>query len=72
MSARHERDRGVRIVGVELAEGAVRLADLVPARGPTVVVLGHESTHQNGHSVLRPASSTAMAVKVASVKPPSV
>lgn len=39
---RHERDRGVRIVGVELAEDAVRLADVVPARGPTVVVLGHE------------------------------
>jgi len=39
---RHERDRGVRIVGVELAEGAVRLADVVPACGPTVIALGHE------------------------------
>jgi len=27
---------------------------------------------QNGHSAFRPASSTAMAVNVASVKPPSV
>jgi tRNA G18 (ribose-2'-O)-methylase SpoU len=33
------------ILGVELAEGAVPLADLAPARGRTVVVLlGHEST----------------------------
>ena len=38
----HQRDQGFRIVGVEPADGAVRLADLRPARGPTVVVLGHE------------------------------
>ncbi|WP_308268694.1 TrmH family RNA methyltransferase [Yinghuangia soli] len=37
-----QRERGVRIVGVELAENAVRLADLRPARGATVAVLGHE------------------------------
>ncbi|CAL9489895.1 tRNA (guanosine(18)-2'-O)-methyltransferase [Actinosynnema sp. ALI-1.44] len=36
------RAAGVRVVGVELAEEAVRLADLPPAREPTVAVLGHE------------------------------
>jgi len=39
---RRQRDHGFRIVGVELAEGAVRLADVAPARCPTVIVLGHE------------------------------
>ena len=39
-----QRAAGSRIVGVELAEEAVRLADLPPARGRTVAVLGHEST----------------------------
>jgi tRNA G18 (ribose-2'-O)-methylase SpoU len=37
-----QRERGAAIVGVELAEDAVRLADLAPARRRTVVVLGHE------------------------------
>ena len=37
-----QRERGSHIVGVELAEGATRLGDLPPARGRTVVVLGHE------------------------------
>ena len=37
-----QRDRGSRIVGVELADEAIRLGDLPPARGRTVVVLGHE------------------------------
>lgn len=37
-----QRDAGVHIVGVELAEEAVRLADLPAARMPTVAVLGHE------------------------------
>ena len=37
-----ERDAGAVVLGVELAEGAVRLADLAPARRRTVVVLGHE------------------------------
>ncbi|MEV6288676.1 TrmH family RNA methyltransferase [Kribbella sp. NPDC051770] len=32
------------ILGVELAEDAVRLADLQPARRRTIVVLGHEQT----------------------------
>jgi tRNA (guanosine-2'-O-)-methyltransferase len=32
---RHQKNEGIRIVGVELAEGAVRLADLTTARGPT-------------------------------------
>jgi tRNA (guanosine-2'-O-)-methyltransferase len=38
-----QRDVGTTLVGVELAEPAVRLADLPPARGRTVMVLGHES-----------------------------
>ncbi|WP_127355183.1 TrmH family RNA methyltransferase [Actinacidiphila soli] len=37
-----QRERGVHIVGVELADEAVRLADLPAARRATVVVLGHE------------------------------
>lgn len=39
-----QRTPNTTIVGVELVEGAVRLADLPPARHRTVVVLGHEST----------------------------
>ncbi|MFC6016938.1 TrmH family RNA methyltransferase [Plantactinospora solaniradicis] len=39
-----ERSAGARILGVELAEEAVRLADLPPARRRTIVVLGHEAT----------------------------
>ncbi|MCL2395220.1 MAG: hypothetical protein FWC87_11085 [Acidimicrobiaceae bacterium] len=39
---RREHERGARIVGVELADDATRLADLAPARQLTVVVLGHE------------------------------
>ncbi|WP_426504995.1 TrmH family RNA methyltransferase [Dactylosporangium sp. McL0621] len=39
-----ERAGGSRVVGVELAEEAVRLADLPAARRRTVMVLGHEST----------------------------
>jgi tRNA G18 (ribose-2'-O)-methylase SpoU len=39
---RSERERGARIVAVELADGATRLADLQPARVRTVVLLGHE------------------------------
>ncbi|CAM3631306.1 TrmH family RNA methyltransferase [Nocardiopsis gilva] len=37
-----ERDRGSRILAVELTDEATRLADLPPARQPTVAVLGHE------------------------------
>ncbi|MET9199875.1 TrmH family RNA methyltransferase [Gordonia sp. NPDC003585] len=37
-----ERETGSHLLGVELAEGALRLADLPPARRRTVVVLGHE------------------------------
>ena len=33
-----------RIVGAELADEAIRLADLPAARGRTVLVLGHERT----------------------------
>lgn len=39
-----ERDRGAHLLGVELAEGAIRLADQPAARRRTVVVLGHEAT----------------------------
>lgn len=39
-----QRARGTAIVGVELTDEAVRLADLPTARQPTVVVLGHEQT----------------------------
>ena len=38
-----QRDAGTTVVGVELAEPAVRLGDLAPARSRTVMVLGHES-----------------------------
>ncbi|MFD1320340.1 TrmH family RNA methyltransferase [Micromonospora sonneratiae] len=38
-----ERARGSRIMGVELAEEAIRLADLPAARQRTIVVLGHEA-----------------------------
>ena len=37
-----ERVAGARIVGVELADDALRLADLTPARQRTIVLLGHE------------------------------
>ncbi|RSN13212.1 RNA methyltransferase [Streptomyces sp. WAC 05977] len=37
-----EKAAGTAIVGVELADEAVRLADLAPARGRTIAVLGHE------------------------------
>ena len=39
--SRH-RAQGSRIVGVELADEAIRLADLNPSRERTIVVLGHE------------------------------
>jgi tRNA (guanosine-2'-O-)-methyltransferase len=39
-----ERAAGTRVVGVELAEEAVRLADLPAARGRTIAVLGREQT----------------------------
>jgi tRNA G18 (ribose-2'-O)-methylase SpoU len=39
-----QRERGTYILGIELAEEAVRLADLPPARGRTIAVLGHESS----------------------------
>ena len=37
-----QHEAGHRILGVELADEALRLADLPPAREPTVAVLGHE------------------------------
>ena len=37
-----ERAAGARILGVELAEGAIRLADLPAAKHRTIAVLGHE------------------------------
>jgi tRNA (guanosine-2'-O-)-methyltransferase len=39
-----QRSAGARVVGVELADEAVRLADLPAARQRTIVVLGHEQT----------------------------
>ena len=39
-----QRDGGADVVGVELADEAVRLADLPSARRRTVMVLGHESS----------------------------
>ena len=41
---RQQRSAGARIIGVELAEEAIRLADLPAARQRTVAVLGHEQT----------------------------
>lgn len=38
-----QREAGTRVVGVELADDAVRLGDLPAARQRTVIVLGHES-----------------------------
>lgn len=38
-----QRRAGSDVIGVELADEAIRLADLPPARRRTVVVLGHES-----------------------------
>lgn len=37
-----QRAAGHRILGVELADEAIRLADLPTAREPTIAVLGHE------------------------------
>lgn len=37
-----QRTAGTAILGVELAEGAIRLADLPAARRRTIAVLGHE------------------------------
>jgi tRNA (guanosine-2'-O-)-methyltransferase len=37
-----ERRAGAQVLGVELAEGAIRLGDLPAARRRTVAVLGHE------------------------------
>lgn len=39
---RNERERGAQIVAVELADGAIPLPFLEPARQRTVVLLGHE------------------------------
>ena len=39
-----QRSAGSRIVGIELAEEAVRLTDLPAARQRTIAVLGHEQT----------------------------
>ncbi|WP_338079743.1 TrmH family RNA methyltransferase [Antrihabitans stalactiti] len=39
-----QRADGAYIVGVELTDESIRLADLPAARGRTVIVLGHEQT----------------------------
>ena len=41
---REQRTAGTWIVGVELAEEAIRLGDLPAARQRTIAVLGHEQT----------------------------
>ena len=41
---REQRTAGTWVVGVELAEEAIRLADLPAARQRTIAVLGHEQT----------------------------
>lgn len=46
-----QRDRGSAVVGVELVEEAVRLADLPTARRRTVMVLGHEQTGIPGEAL---------------------
>jgi tRNA (guanosine-2'-O-)-methyltransferase len=40
----NQRSAGYRVLGVELADEAVRLADLPVARQRTIAVLGHEQT----------------------------
>jgi tRNA (guanosine-2'-O-)-methyltransferase len=37
-----QRNAGKRVLGIELADEAIRLADLPAARVPTIAVLGHE------------------------------
>lgn len=37
-----QRASGSRILGVELADDATRLADVVPAQQRTIMLLGHE------------------------------
>ncbi|MBB4933494.1 tRNA (guanosine-2'-O-)-methyltransferase [Lipingzhangella halophila] len=39
---RRQRERGARVLAVELTDEAERLADLQAARQPTIAVLGHE------------------------------
>lgn len=46
-----QRAGGTHVVGVELVEEAVALADLPAARCRTVVVLGHESTGIPPHAL---------------------
>ena len=41
---RSQRAAGFRVIGVELADEAIRLGDLPAARQPTIAVLGHEQT----------------------------
>jgi tRNA G18 (ribose-2'-O)-methylase SpoU len=40
----NERAAGSHVLGVELADEAIRLADLPAARTRTIAVLGHEQT----------------------------
>ena len=39
-----QREAGSVVIGVELTDEAMRLADLPPARRRTIVLLGHEQT----------------------------
>jgi tRNA (guanosine-2'-O-)-methyltransferase len=67
-----ERLSGTRLIGVELADEAIRLADLPVARARTIAVLGHESTGipedaiDLVHSVVEiPMVGTGMSLNVA-------
>jgi tRNA (guanosine-2'-O-)-methyltransferase len=46
-----QRSAGSCVVGVELADEAIRLADLAAARQRTIAVLGHERTGIPGEAV---------------------
>jgi tRNA (guanosine-2'-O-)-methyltransferase len=67
-----ERSSGTRLIGVELADEAIRLADLPVARARTIAVLGHEATGipedalDLVHSVVEiPMVGTGMSLNVA-------
>ncbi len=46
-----QRSAGYRVIGVELADEAIRLADLPAARERTIAVLGHEQTGIPGEAI---------------------
>jgi tRNA (guanosine-2'-O-)-methyltransferase len=52
------RAGGSHVLGVELAEDAIRLADLPTAAGRTIVVLGHEQTGLPPHRSISSTTSS--------------